>query len=89
MEITLGLIVAFLFLLIMAIMEGVAISAYWILSGALAPSYFKGKTFYTYDSFIATADSFLDFGNGTSDDAKREVAAFLANLVDKSEGEIH
>lgn len=85
MEIPLGLIAAFLFLLIMAIMEGVAGSAYRILSGAPAPSYCKGKSFYTYDSFIAAADSFPEFGNGTSDDAKREVAAFLANVVDKSQ----
>lgn len=85
MEIPLGLIAAFLFLLIMAIMEGVAVSAYRILSGAPAPSYCKGKSFYTYDSFIAAADSFPEFGNGTSDDAKREVAAFLANVVDKSQ----
>lgn len=85
MEIPLGLIAAFLFLLIMAIMESVAVSAYRILSGAPAPSYCKGKSFYTYDSFIAAADSFPEFGNGTSDDAKREVAAFLANVVDKSQ----
>lgn len=85
MEIPLGLIAAFLFLLIMAVMEGVAVSAYRILAGAPAPSYCKGKSFYTYNSFIAAADSFPEFGNGTSDEAKREVAAFLANVVDKSQ----
>jgi len=86
METPQGFIAAFLLLLTMAVMEGVAVSAYRILSGAPAPSSCKGKSFYNYNSFIAAADSFPTFGGtGSSADARREVAAFLANVVDTSQ----
>ena len=41
-----------------------------------------GKTFYTYTDFINAANSFSSFGTtGTSDDNKREIAAFFANVA--------
>eukprot|EP00253_Pinus_taeda_P000928 PITA_00928 len=41
-----------------------------------------GKTFYTYSDFINAANSFSSFGTtGTSDDNKREIAAFFANVA--------
>lgn len=87
METPLCLITVFLVLLIMAVMEGAAVSDMRILSGAPAPSYScEGKGFYTYESFIAAANSFPAFGNtGSSNDSRMEVAAFLANVVDMSQ----
>ena len=42
----------------------------------------EGKHFYNYNSFIAAATTFPGFGaTGTSDAARREVAAFFANVV--------
>lgn len=89
METPLCLITVFLVLLIMAVMEGAAVSDMRILSGAPAPSYScEGKGFYTYESFIAAANSFPAFGNtGSSNDSRMEVAAFLANVVDMSQGD--
>nr|QEL09536.1 class VII chitinase [Pinus banksiana] len=41
-----------------------------------------GKTFYTYSDFINAANSFSSFGTtGTSDDNKREIAAFFGNVA--------
>lgn len=41
-----------------------------------------GKTFYTYSDFINAANPFSSFGTtGTSDDNKREIAAFFANVA--------
>ena len=41
-----------------------------------------GKTFYTYSDFINAANAFSSFGTtGTSDDQKREIAAFFANVA--------
>ena len=41
-----------------------------------------GKTFYTYTDFINAANAFSAFGTtGTSDDQKREIAAFFANVA--------
>lgn len=87
METPLCLITVFLVLLIMAVMGGAAVSDMRILSGAPAPSYScEGKGFYTYESFIAAANSFPAFANtGSSNDSRREVAAFLANVVDMSQ----
>jgi chitinase len=41
-----------------------------------------GKTFYTYTDFINAANSFSSFGTtGTSDENKREIVAFFANVA--------
>lgn len=41
-----------------------------------------GMTFYTYGDFINAANSFSSFGTtGTSDDNKKEIAAFFANVA--------
>nr|QEL09537.1 class VII chitinase [Pinus banksiana] len=51
-----------------------------ILSGAADSC--AGKNFYTYDDFITAANAFSGFGTtGTSDDNKRELAAFFANVA--------
>nr|ACY06319.1 class II chitinase 2-3 [Pseudotsuga menziesii] len=51
-----------------------------ILSGASDTC--AGKTFYTYSDFITAANAFSAFGTtGTSDDQKREIAAFFANAA--------
>jgi hypothetical protein len=48
----------------------------------------EGKRFYNYNSFIAAASTFPGFGaTGASDDARREVAAFFANVVSLVEGD--
>ncbi|XP_031501491.1 endochitinase 4-like [Nymphaea colorata] len=42
----------------------------------------EGKGFYNYDSFISAAESFNGFGTtGGTDVQKRELAAFLANVM--------
>jgi len=41
-----------------------------------------GKSFYKYSDFISAASAFSSFGTtGTSDDNKREIAAFFANVA--------
>lgn len=51
-----------------------------ILSGAADGC--EGKNFYTYSGFINAANGFAGFGTtGTSDDIKRELAAFFGNLA--------
>lgn len=46
-----------------------------------------GKNFYTYDAFIAAANSFNGFGTtGDSDTRKREMAAFLAQTSHETTG---
>jgi len=51
-----------------------------ILSGAADNC--AGKKFYTYSDFITAANGFSGFGTtGTSDDEKREIAAFFANVA--------
>ncbi|GLJ22843.1 hypothetical protein SUGI_0430490 [Cryptomeria japonica] len=41
-----------------------------------------GKSFYTYDGFIQAANAYSGFGTtGSSDDAKRELAAFFAHVT--------
>ncbi|KAH9316655.1 hypothetical protein KI387_025282 [Taxus chinensis] len=51
-----------------------------ILSGAAEKC--EGKGFYKYDSFITAANTFPAFGRtGSTEIARREVAAFLANVV--------
>ncbi|KAF2306331.1 hypothetical protein GH714_016476 [Hevea brasiliensis] len=46
-----------------------------------------GKGFYTYDAFIAAANSFGGFGTtGDSDTRKREIAAFLAQTSHETTG---
>jgi len=42
----------------------------------------EGTGFYTYDAFIAAANAYSGFGTtGTSDDQKRELAAFFGNVM--------
>jgi len=56
-----------------------------ILSGAADSC--VGKKFYTYSDFITAASSFSGFGTtGTSDDNKREIAAFFGNIVHETIG---
>jgi basic endochitinase B len=46
-----------------------------------------GKGFYTYNAFIAAADSFSGFGTtGNTDTKKREIAAFLAQTSHETTG---
>ncbi|XP_031256548.1 chitinase 5-like [Pistacia vera] len=40
-----------------------------------------GKSFYTRDGFISAANSFSQFGSGTADESKREIAAFFAHVT--------
>lgn len=85
METPLDLIVSFLLLLTMDVTKGVAVSTYRILYGAPALRSCKGKSFYNYNSFIVAVDSFPNFGSTRSSvDARREVEAYLANVVDMS-----
>ena len=59
-----------------------------ILSGA--PDSCAGKNFYTYNDFINAANAFSGFGTtGTSDDNKREVAAFFANVAHETTSTSH
>lgn len=47
----------------------------------------QGKGFYTYDAFIAAANSFGTFGTtGDTDTRKREIAAFLAQTSHETTG---
>ncbi|GLJ22827.1 hypothetical protein SUGI_0430250 [Cryptomeria japonica] len=47
-----------------------------------ADSSCAGKSFYTYDGFIQAANAYSGFGTtGSSDDAKRELAAFFAHVT--------
>ncbi|XP_057837546.1 chitinase 4-like [Cryptomeria japonica] len=49
---------------------------------SVADSSCAGKNFYTYDGFIQAANAYSGFGTtGTSDDAKRELAAFFAHVT--------
>ncbi|KAL5851263.1 hypothetical protein ACOSQ3_006381 [Xanthoceras sorbifolium] len=41
----------------------------------------SGKSFYTRDAFINAANSFPQFGSGSADEAKREIAAFFAHVT--------
>ena len=46
-----------------------------------------GKGFYTYDAFIAAANSYSQFGTtGDTDTQKREIAAFLAQTSHETTG---
>ncbi|KAL5784113.1 hypothetical protein ACOSQ2_006505 [Xanthoceras sorbifolium] len=40
-----------------------------------------GKSFYTRDAFINAANSFPQFGSGSADESKREIAAFFAHVT--------
>lgn len=45
------------------------------------------NSFYTYDAFTAAADAYSSFGtSGSSDDQKREVAAFCAHVTQETGG---
>eukprot|EP00253_Pinus_taeda_P004875 PITA_04875 len=56
------------------------------LAGGAASSC-EGKGFYTYDAFIAAANAYSGFGTtGASDDQKRELAAFFANVMHETGG---
>lgn len=47
------------------------------------------RGFYTYDAFIAAANSFTGFGTtGDADTQKREIAAFLAQTSHETTGEM-
>eukprot|EP00253_Pinus_taeda_P000733 PITA_00733 len=47
----------------------------------------EAKGFYTYSDFITAANAFSGFGTtGTSDDEKREIAAFFANVAHETIG---
>jgi len=49
---------------------------------AVADSGCAGKSFYTYDGFISAANAYSGFGTtGSSDVAKRELAAFFAHVT--------
>lgn len=52
-----------------------------------ADSSCEGTGFYTYDAFIAAANAYSGFGTtGSSDDQKRELAAFFANAMHETGG---
>jgi len=56
------------------------------LAGGAASSC-KDTGFYTYDAFIAAANAYSGFGTtGSSDDQKRELAAFFANVMHETGG---
>ncbi|KAF4377413.1 hypothetical protein F8388_013759 [Cannabis sativa] len=40
-----------------------------------------GKSFYNRDAFINAANSFRQFGSGSADQSKREIAAFFAHIT--------
>ncbi|KAJ4723654.1 Chitinase [Melia azedarach] len=40
-----------------------------------------GKSFYTRDAFLNAANSYPDFGSGSADESKREIAAFFAHIT--------
>ncbi|KAH7572860.1 hypothetical protein JRO89_XS03G0025900 [Xanthoceras sorbifolium] len=40
-----------------------------------------GKSFYTRDAFIKAVNSFPQFGSGSADNSKREIAAFFAHVT--------
>jgi chitinase len=47
----------------------------------------EGKGFYTYNAFITAANAYSGFGTtGASDDRKRELAAFFANVMHETGG---
>ncbi|KAK6924563.1 Glycoside hydrolase, family 19, catalytic [Dillenia turbinata] len=49
----------------------------------------RGKGFYTYDAFVAAANSFPSFGTtGDTDTRKREIAAFLGQTSHETTGPI-
>lgn len=51
-------------------------------NGLLPQGGCEGNGFYTYDAFISAANSYDGFGTtGGTDDQKRELAAFLANVM--------
>lgn len=59
-----------------------------ILSGADGSC--AGQNFYTYNDFINAANAFSGFGTtGTSDDNKRELAAFFANVAHETGSTSH
>ncbi|KAI3968328.1 hypothetical protein MKW92_052317 [Papaver armeniacum] len=43
-----------------------------------------GKSFYTLDAFLEAVKSYPSFASGSQDDAKREIAAFFAQLTHES-----
>ena len=50
----------------------------------------EGKNFYTYNDFIVATNAFSSFGTtGTSDDNKRELVAFFANVAHETGSMIH
>lgn len=40
-----------------------------------------GKSFYTRDAFLNAVNPFPQFGSGSADDSKREIAAFFAHVT--------
>ena len=40
-----------------------------------------GKSFYTRDGFLNAVNSFPEFGSGSADNSKREIAAFFAHVT--------
>ena len=59
------------------------------LAGGAASSC-EGKGFYTYNAFIAAASAYSGFGTtGSSDVQKRELAAFFANVMHETGGNIY
>ncbi|CAN6475874.1 unnamed protein product [Victoria cruziana] len=56
-------------------------------NGLLPQGGCEGNGFYTYDAFISAANSYDGFGTtGGADDQKRELAAFLANVMHETGG---
>ncbi|XXG41436.1 hypothetical protein AAC387_Pa01g1891 [Persea americana] len=47
----------------------------------------EGKSFYTYNDFITTAEAAVGFGTTSNDDGRKiEVAAFLAHIMHNTGG---
>ena len=40
-----------------------------------------GKSFYTRNAFLNAANSYPEFGSGSADESKREIAAFFAHVT--------
>lgn len=59
-----------------------------ILSSSMFDTFFPNRnSFYTYDSFTSAAGAYSSFGtSGSSDDQKREVAAFCAHVKQETGG---
>ncbi|XP_059623392.1 endochitinase-like [Cornus florida] len=91
---SLGVLVLFsLFFMVMSLAQGQNVGS--LVSQALFDQMLKhrnddncpGKGFYTYEAFIAAANSFGGFGTeGDTDTRKREIAAFLAQTSHETTG---